>query len=375
MSINLKGKFAEATILIDDVPETVVTQIYNVLNHIAFDGVTIRIMPDCHAGVGCVVGFTATPNQFIIPNLIGVDIGCGMLSVNLGKLPINLEELDDVIHKKVPSGTRIRETIHPSLPDEFEMSIIRTAEKIEMDVNRAIMSIGTLGGGNHFIELGVDPDGNKWLTVHSGSRKFGESICRYHQRIAKQRMKEQFSGASAYNGLEFLHGKDKENYIQDMMLAAEYARINRFAMIDIIISTLGISLFQVKKYISCVHNFIGNDGISRKGAISAYLDEPVIIPFNMKDGILFGKGKGNPEWNYSAPHGAGRVLSRTQAKNSIVLEDFEKSMEGIYTTSVNKSTLDESPSAYKDMNIIMQAIEDTVSIDFIVKPIYNFKDS
>lgn len=377
--LELKGKYAEALVMIDDVEEDIISQIFKVLNHPTSKGQLIRIMPDTHVGNGCVIGFTSTVGEYVIPNLIGVDIGCGVLSVNVGKIDINLEEFDKAIHSLIPSGPNIRDTKHSTLLPLLHKDIVEIGEKIEMDINRAVKSVGTLGGGNHFIELGIDPEDNKWITIHSGSRKFGEMICKYHQNIAKKTMNQMFIG-DAYKDLEFITGQDMKNYIADMEIATEYADINRWAMMSEILRYLN-NIKPCNSYIHSIHNYIetdhGRPGIVRKGAVSAKTGELLVIPFNMRDGIAVCTGKGSKKWNYSAPHGAGRILSRKKAKAQLSLDEFQAQMNdaGIFTSTANSDTLDEAPGAYKDKDLILSCIKETVDFNFLIKPLYNFKAS
>lgn len=374
-----KGKYNHAKVFIDTIDEETVKQIYQFLNNPAFQNSQIRIMPDCHSGKGAVVGFTMTLNNYVIPNIVGVDIGCGMGMVPLGDIDIDLKELDKFIHENIPAGfaingdTKFWKKLSMTFyyPEIDRIKLI--SEKIEQSVN-VEKSLGSLGGGNHFIEVDVDERGNKYLIVHSGSRNFGLKVCEYHQKQAKNLMNEMFIG-DAYKNLEFLPmDKGGEDYLKDMRWVQKYAEYNREVILTKIMN------FYFKKIpiqiSNCIHNYIDMDQkIIRKGAISAKWGEEVIIPLNMRDGVILGVGKGNPDWNYSAPHGAGRILSRKKAKAEIKLEDYKASMEGIYTTCVSDSTIDESAFAYKDKQLIIDAIQETVEIKRVIKPIYNFKAS
>jgi tRNA-splicing ligase RtcB (3'-phosphate/5'-hydroxy nucleic acid ligase) len=348
---------------------TTTEQIKTFVNTEQFSNCNIKIMPDCHAGKGCCIGYTQTLNDYIIPNLIGVDIGCGM---SMGILPIkdiDLEQLDTIIKKTIPSGFNVRDK-EVEYVSEFKKDIQVLCNRIKSDKETFYMcSLGTLGGGNHFIEAGKSKDGNVCLTIHSGSRNLGNNVAKFYQEKA-----------ALLNGgvkdLEYFTKDNKEyfEYIDSMKICTRYAELNRVVILLEIIKKLDIKQEDVK-YINCIHNYIGDDNIIRKGAISAYAGEDVIIPFNMRDGLILGKGLGNKEWNYSAPHGAGRILSRGQAKRSIKLEDFKQTMSGIYTTCVCEDTLDESPMVYKDTQIILNAIKPTVDVVDFIKPIYNFKSS
>lgn len=372
-----KGKYNYTKVMIDKIDETTVSQIYTFLNHPAFKDMQIRIMPDCHAGTGAVIGFTATMNEYIIPNIVGVDIGCGVVAYNLGKIDVDFEELDNFIRENIPSGFNVYDKPLEEL--EAVSNLVQNIEYIAnqidtIDYTRTLCSLGTLGGGNHFIELNRDPDDNVWLTIHTGSRKFGLDIANYHQKKAQELMKTMFHGASSFKKLEFLPIKiGGEDYLRDMRVAQEFANTNRNLIAYKIIYEF-FNLKDINYRIRSIHNYINfNDNIIRKGAISAHKGEKVIIPLNMRDGTIIGTGKGNKDWNFSAPHGAGRILSRKKAKEELTIEEFEKEMKDVWTSCVQQSTLDESPMAYKDKNIILDTIGETVDIDFIMKPIYNFK--
>jgi RNA-splicing ligase RtcB len=355
--------------------------------------------------------FTVPTGYFVIRRngKISITGNCGMLSVNIGKTEINLEEFDIAVNNLIPSGFSVNSTIVPGLPQEFVDNVIAVCNKLEIDSNRVLKGIGTLGGGNHFIELGVDENSDKWITIHSGSRNFGLQIAKYHQKIAEnetllmspndfqekveeiKRTKKGKEISKAIEklrkdskvrkhkrtGMEYLTGESAKQYFEDMKLAQYYATLNHNEIIIKILSYLNINIRNKGIFLESVrsvHNYIDFDSkIIRKGAISAQKGEKVVISWNMRDGLIIGVGKGNPDWNFSAPHGAGRVLSRSKAKEQISLEDFQESMEGIYSTSVCSSTIDESPFAYKDAEEIEKYIEPTVEILHRVKPIYNFK--
>ncbi len=372
--LTYRGKYNSAHVMTDDVEETMVQQIYGFLNHPAFADTYIAIMPDCHAGAGAVIGYTAKMNNYVIPNVCGVDIGCGVDVYNLGPQQIDFELFDKFIRENIPSGFSVRGKPLEA-PRQLYAQIEKICKKIEKaDEHRAKASLGTLGGGNHFIELNLDPDGNTWLAIHSGSRKFGLDIAIHHQQRAKALMKEMFVG-DAYKTLEFLPiNKGGQEYLDDMQVAQDYARISRGYMARILCEDyFGMDARNVEQ-VKSVHNYINfSDKIVRKGAISAHEGERVIIPLNMRDGSIIAKGKGNKQWNYSAPHGAGRIMSRKKAKAQLTVEEFEEEMEGIWTSCINKNTLDEAPMAYKDKQVILDVIEETADIEFIMKPIYNFK--
>jgi len=368
--IELIGKYNKAKIMIDNVDGDTISQVYNILNNPAFEGTDISIMPDCHVGSGVVVGFTMKVNKFIVPSVIGVDIGCGIEAYKLGRLKkLKLDKFDDFIRKNIPSGVGIRKkaAIEPE-------GIYEACKKLNLRYNEILCGIGTLGSGNHFIELDKDEENNIWLVVHTGSRRFGYEVARYHQHKAKELMKEIYTG-SAYNGLEYLtYDNGGKEYIDDMQLAQKYAELNRAIIARDIIEDFFKLRFEETEVIKSVHNYINlQDNIIRKGAISAHKGQKVIIPFNMSFGCLIGVGKGNEEHNFSAPHGAGRVMSRSAAKDKISLEVFQKSMKGIFTTTVCEKTIDESPMAYKKPKVILENIKDTVEEGFFIKPVYNFK--
>lgn len=385
------GKYNRAKIYASTVEQTAYSQIQNLLNQKFSEGSNIAIMPDCHAGAGCVIGFTQTIVDKVVPNLVGVDIGCGMLVCEI-KGDLSLEQLDGIIHNKIPSGMKHRASKHKfaDIPD-----IQETIAPVKVDELR--LSIGTLGGGNHFIEVDVDEKGRKYIVIHSGSRHLGIEVAKYWQdkairyhanntglreeviaRCKKEGREKDIQHelsliASEHipNELAYLEGEDMRDYLHDMDIAQRYAEVNREAMLDVILSNMDIT--PVSKF-STIHNYIDiYHNILRKGAISLNKDELAIIPMNMRDGSLIVRGKGNPEWNFSGPHGAGRLMSRSKAKESISLGDFENSMRGIYTSCVNSSTIDESPMAYKPMDEIIENIEPAADIVNIIKPIYNFK--
>jgi RNA-splicing ligase RtcB len=370
------GKHNSANVMIDDIDETTVTQIYSFLNHPAFGNTYIAIMPDCHAGAGAVIGYTAKMNSYVIPNVVGVDIGCGIEAFNLGQIEVDFAKLDVFIRENIPSGFHIRDNeiqIDGVLRNNIQKVCICCGMKANID--RVLRSIGTLGGGNHFIELDKDAKNNLWLIVHSGSRKFGLDTAVSHQQRAKELMIEMFLGASAYKDLEFLPiDKGGQQYLDDMKVAQEYAAVNRYHMARIIIEEFFKQEYSKLESVKSVHNYINfSDNILRKGAISAHEGERVIIPLNMRDGTIIGTGKGSAKWNMSAPHGAGRIYSRSRAKRELQLDEFQKEMVGVWSSCVSKDTLDESPMAYKDKQKIIDAIGESVTIDFIMKPVYNFK--
>lgn len=401
--IELKGKYSQATIYTDLIGENAISQIIELLNQEFTKDLKIRIMPDCHAGVGCVIGTTMTIKDKVVPSLVGVDIGCGMLLVNLGKREIDFKELDDYIKANIPSGMSVNEHIVDNSIDLTKLTCYDSLSK----TTYLKKSIGTLGGGNHFIEIDKDEEDNLYLIIHSGSRNLGNQVAKHYQRVAKIYQqnkiynkfeeKEQIirqykkEGKSKYiekklkeidavtinlpipESLCYLEGKEFNDYIHDMDICQKFAIKNREIIARKIMGFLGINYDKAEKF-ETIHNYINmNDMILRKGAIAAYENQRLLIPINMRDGCIIGRGKSNPDYNYSAPHGAGRLLSRGDAKMKIDLDDYKKTMEGIFTTSVNTSTIDESPFAYKPIESIIENIYDTVEIEKIIKPVYNFK--
>lgn len=367
----MKGKYNFAHIMIDSIDDSTKEQIQGFLNHPAFANTHIAIMPDCHAGMGAVVGFTMKMNDYIIPNIVGVDIGCGMLSRKFAIENIDLPKFDLFIKEHIPSGSSINNNLHV-LPTQFSFDVQEICKKIGVeDYKKALRAIGSLGGGNHFIEIGKDSENNYWITIHSGSRNFGLKVANYYQSIAKANLKKYFI-SNEYKDLEFLltNEKDGQNYIRDLKITQKFASLNRMEMMNRITNYLG---YDSSQEIESVHNFIGDDNIIRKGATPARKNELVIIPFNMRDGLAICEGKESSIYNYSAPHGAGRILSRTQAKKELSVNEFQEQMEGIYTSTANINTIDEAPNAYKDKQTIIDNIKDTVDIIDFVKPVYNFK--
>lgn len=389
-------------IMTDDIEDAALDQIHTLASIPAFEDSKIRVMPDVHAGKGCVIGFTANMGDKIIPNVVGVDIGCGMLTVDLGKPSFSFDALEEAIQKRVPSGMNVHSGRIARFPELQELYCYRDLR----DSKRLERSIGTLGGGNHFIEIDRDEDGETYLIIHSGSRNLGKQVAEYYQKIAVDLMsgkgelfkaqeeliaeyKAQGRRTEIQDAIKELHrafkaktpdlpadlcylsGEWSERYLHDMKICQEFAILNRKTMADSIVDELGL---DVHDFFETIHNYIEFDtNIVRKGAISAKKDETLLIPINMRDGCILGVGKGNPDWNYSAPHGAGRVMSRMKARENVSLEDFKKSMSGIYSQSVVEETIDESPFAYRSIDKILDKIEPTVEIKKLLKPVYNFK--
>lgn len=389
----LTGKHNSCKVFTDNIDNETISQIMTLLNQEFVKENKIRIMPDTHAGAGCVIGTTMTLTDKVVPNLVGVDIGCGMYAIKLSETDADFNKLDNIIRTYIPSGFDIHE--HP-----ISMS---NADKIyaPIDVDKAYQSLGTLGGGNHFIEVDRDANGHLWLVVHTGSRHLGLEVCKYYQDLAWKKIKNngiedkiketvarlkaegkqheientikiiRMQAGPIPKDLCYVEDKDFENYIHDMKLTQEHAAINRETIVNQIVNHMD---WHIIDQFETIHNYIDIDNmILRKGAVSAQKGEKLIIPMNMRDGSLICIGKGNPDWNYSAPHGAGRIMSRSQAKELVTLEEFTESMEGIFSTSVGTSTIDEAPQVYKPMLEIIENVQDTVDIIDIIKPVYNFK--
>ncbi len=385
-----------------NVESEALNQIYRIASDEAYKGNKIRIMPDVHGGADVPIGFTMEFKNCITPSFIGVDIGCGMLTIELDSTSIDLEKLDKVIHEYVPAGFSIHDET-PKNIDKIEKLLDDLKCKSTINKDRALKSLGTLGGGNHFIEVSKSSlTGKIYLIIHSGSRNLGVQICRHYENIAKSsngsaelsknikkaikelkkqgkqnliqaKIKElkEAEAKKPKSTFNILIGKHLDDYLHDMKIAQLYASDNRKRMAKTILEKLNL---QATEIIETIHNYIDfSTNIIRKGSISAKKDELVVIPINMKEGSLLCIGKGNEDWNYSAPHGAGRVMSRSEAKKKLSLEDFKKEMEGIYTTCISSNTLDEAPMAYKTMNEIVSSIGETVKVVDVLKPIYNFK--
>lgn len=399
--LELKGKYNIAKVYTDNIDTETISQVTNLCNQEFVSDSKICIMPDTHAGAGCVIGTTMTIKDKIVPNLVGVDIGCGMHVVELDVSNIDFKKLDEIIRSKVPSGNSAREYTHKNI-NKINIKNLKCYNNLK-NTDRLEKSLGTLGGGNHFIEVNEGSDGKKYLVIHSGSRNLGKQVAEYYQNIAIENIQKTRNNVDIdklitqlktegreqeiskilaktpkttkltkdEKDLAYLEDVDMENYLHDMDIAQKYATINRETISEVIAEEMG---FNIINEFTTIHNYIDlNSMILRKGAVSAQKDEILLVPINMRDGSLLCKGKGNSEWNYSAPHGAGRIYSRSQAKEKLNLEDFQKEMEGIYTTSVLQSTLDEAPMAYKPLEEIISNTKDTMEILDIIKPLYNYK--
>ena len=400
--VEVYGKYNVAKCYTDILAEDAYGQILNACNNEAFKDCKIRIMPDVHSGKGCTIGTTMTIIDKVPPSMVGIDIGCGMETVCIGDGEVDFKKLDDCIRKNIPSGNSNRKTYH-KYAEKIDLKKLYCYDKIEAE--KALFGLGTLGGGNHFIEIDKDEDGLKYLVVHSGSRRLGKEVAEFYikeayemqrtfpeslrDKVTKEllaqgkkqgeiaeiidKMKKDYAQIPVLRDTACLEGKLFNDYIHDMKIVQEFATLNRQAIADTIISCLGLA--QRERFTN-IHNYIDTESmILRKGSVSAKKGEKLLIPINMRDGALICIGKGNEDWNCSAPHGAGRLLKRSTAKETLSLEEYQKQMEGIYTTCVSQGTLDESPMAYKDMDAIVSQITPTAEIVKVIKPIYNFKAS
>ena len=338
-------------------------QIETLVNAPAFEGARIRIMPDAHAGAGCVIGFTANLGDKVVPNLVGVDIGCGMLTSRIEFIEeCHLDEFDAVVRKSVPSGF----SVHSEQTCDVDAMGLLCRNELQ-NVERLERSMGTLGGGNHFVEIDAAGNGDAYLVVHSGSRNRGLQVASIYQRMAVETCKE-----PTPKGLEYLTGELRDAYLHDMHLCERWAGLNREAMMHAIYREARLGVLMGGTF-HTVHNYIGDDGIVRKGAISAQEGERVLIPLNMRDGSVLGVGRGNEDWNNSAPHGAGRAMSRARAKRELSVDGFREQMANVYSSTVCEGTLDEAPDAYKPAQQIVDALYPTVKVEKRLYPVYNFK--
>ena len=396
--MEIKGQVNTAICFAKVIEEEAIEQIRRMCDYEFTKGSQIRIMPDVHAGKGCTIGTTMTVKDKAVPNIVGVDIGCGMFTVNLGKVEINMEQMDAAAHF-IPSGLNVWE----GRKERFDLLDLRCYRGLK-DTRRLERSLGTLGGGNHFIEIDQAADGTKYLVIHSGSRNLGKQVAEFYQHLAidlnkgkeeyfakrdaliaeykaagrrseiqaaLKELKWQSREATIPEDLCFVYGQYLEDYLRDVEICQRFARRSRELMAEIILQQLGLEAVDA---FHTIHNYIDTDEmILRKGAIAAHEGENVLIPINMRDGSVLAVDKGNPDWNFSAPHGAGRIMSRTAAKELLDLDEYRREMEGIYTTSVNEATLDEAPMAYKSLEDIIDVIGESVDIIEVLKPIYNFK--
>ena len=396
--MEIKGQVNTAICFAKIIEDEAIEQIRRMCDYEFTAGSRIRIMPDVHAGKGCTIGTTMTVKDKAVPNIVGVDIGCGMYTVNLGQVEIDMEQMDGAAHF-IPSGLNVWE----GRKERFDLLDLRCYRGLK-DARRLERSLGTLGGGNHFVEIDQSADGTKYLVIHSGSRNLGKQVAEFYQRLAidlskgkeeyfarRDALIAEYKAAGRRKEIEkalkelrwkeheptipedlcFVYGQYLEDYLHDVEICQRFARRSRELMAEIILQRLGIEAVDA---FHTIHNYIDTDEmILRKGAIAAHKGEKVLIPINMRDGSVLAIGKGNPDWNYSAPHGAGRIMSRTAAKENLNLDEYRREMEGIYTTSVNEATLDEAPMAYKSLSDIIDVISESVDVIEVLKPIYNFK--
>ncbi len=398
--LEIKGKAATAIAYAKVIEDEAVEQIRRMCDYEFAEGAKIRIMPDVHWGKGCTIGTTMTVRDKVVPNLVGVDIGCGMYTVNLGKGEIDLERFDAAAHF-VPSGRNLWD----GRQEKFDLLGLRCYRALK-DTKRIARSLGTLGGGNHFIEIDCSADGTNYLVIHTGSRNLGKQVAEYYQNIAidlshgkdelfrardelirrykaegrrselQEALKDLNRGFQAKESeipadLAFLYGSYLEDYLHDIEICQNFARRNREVIARVLLERTGLTAGEA---FHTIHNYIDvEERILRKGAIAARVGERVLIPINMRDGSILAVGRGDPDWNWSAPHGAGRLMSRTAAKENLSMDEFRETMSNVYTTAVNENTLDEAPMAYKSLTDIIDVIEDSVDVIEVLKPIYNFK--
>lgn len=399
----IEGKFTNAVVYADILDDTTIEQIRTLIDQEFMKDIKVRIMADCHTGKGCVIGTTLEVMDKIVPNLVGVDIGCGMLTVKLGKIHLDFKELDEFIHANIPAGMMVNETITPSKVNIEDLKCFKELKR----TTYLKKSLGTLGGGNHFIEMDINEQQEYFLVIHTGSRNLGNQVAQiyqekaisYHEnklfnkREVIHNMIEEYKATGRQREIQaeidrisnltielpmprelcYLEGTEFADYMFDMELCQQFATENRLEIARRIVTFLGLNL-EALEHFETIHNYINmKDHILRKGSIAAYSNETVLIPMNMRDGCIIAKGKSNADYNFSAPHGAGRVMSRGEALKRIKMDDFKQAMSGIYSTTVDESTIDESPFAYKPMESILKNIKDTVEVLEIIKPVYNFK--
>ena len=400
--LEIKGKINTAICYANIIEDGAIEQIRRMCDYALTDGSKIRIMPDVHAGKGCTIGTTMTITDKACPNIVGVDIGCGMYTVKINEKDLDFAKIDEACHF-IPSGMNVWE----GRKERFDMTGLKCFRGLR-DSKRLERSLGTLGGGNHFIEIDKASDGTFYLVIHSGSRNLGKQVAEYYQQLAidlhmgkEEYFKKRDEIIAAYKAagqrseiqsalkelkmnfeskallipadIAWLYGTYLEDYLHDVEICQKFAKRSRELMAETILERTGLTAGEA---FHTIHNYIDTDEmILRKGAIAAHKGEKILIPINMRDGVVLATGKGNPEWNYSAPHGAGRLMSRSKAKETLDMEAYKAAMEGIYTTSVNEKTLDEAPMAYKSLEDIIDVIKDSVDIIDIMKPVYNFKAS
>ena len=398
--MEIRGRCGTAIAYAKVIEEEAIEQIRRMCDYEFTEGASIRIMPDVHWGKGCTIGTTMTIRDKVVPNLVGVDIGCGMYTVDLGKGEIDLVRFDEAAHF-VPSGRNLWD----GRQERFDLTALRCYRALK-DTKRIARSLGTLGGGNHFIEIDRGADGTNYLVIHTGSRNLGKQVAEYYQNIAidlshgkdelfrardelirrykaegrrselQEALKELNRGFQAKEAeipayLAFLYGSYLEDYLHDIEICQNFARRNREVIARVLLERTGLTAGEA---FHTIHNYIDvEERILRKGAIAARVGERVLIPINMRDGSILAVGRGDPDWNWSAPHGAGRLMSRTAAKENLSMDEFRETMADVYTTAVNENTLDEAPMAYKSLADIIDVIEDSVDVIEVLKPIYNFK--
>lgn len=371
--LTVKGTHNEAVVFTDRLDSSAEGLLKAACNAEYLADCKIRIMPDVHAGKGCTIGTTMTIHDKVVPNMVGVDIGCGMETVKLKEKRLDFTKLDSVIRKFIPFGREIcAEGKEHSFAQDIDLTQLRCDKH---GVERAYRSIGTLGGGNHFIEVDKDDEGNLYLVIHSGSRHLGVEVANFYQDAGYRNLvsadKAAIRAQTISHDMAYVSGTLFDDYIHDMKLTQQFAVLNRKAMVQAILKKMKLTPVEA---FTTIHNYIDTDAmILRKGAVSARKGEPLLIPINMRDGSLLCVGKGNDEWNQSAPHGAGRLMSRKEARNTIPMKDYKAAMKGIFTTCISKNTVDEAPMAYKSIDDIVKYIEQTADIVKVVKPVYNFK--
>ena len=396
----IKGKVSTALCYANTIEEEAIEQIRRMCDYEFTEESKICIMPDVHAGKGCTIGTTMTVHGKAVPNIVGVDIGCGMYTVNIGRADIDFKKVDEAAHY-IPSGMNVWE----GRQERFNLQELACYRSLK-NTKYLERSLGTLGGGNHFIEIDQAADGTKYLVIHTGSRNLGKQVAELYQHLAvslhsgkEEYFKKRDEIITTYKAMGrrkeiqaalkelswekreclipddlcYLYGTYFDDYLHDVEICQQFAKRNREKIAEVLLSRTGV---EASDAFHTIHNYIDTENmILRKGAISAYKDEKILIPINMRDGSVLAMGKGNPDWNYSAPHGAGRLMSRTKAKESLSMEEYKNVMEGIYTTSVNEATLDEAPMAYKSLEDIIDVIKESVDVIDVMKPIYNFKAS